>query len=114
MTTYYAVFRRPGTLWDPDKTSREQPFWDDHAHFMDSLFETGAIILGGPFADRTGALLIVAADSTALVHEMFRSDPWTERDVLALRIAHDYWISHKFEIIAAKVACSSFWPWFWG
>jgi uncharacterized protein len=84
MTTYYAAFLRPGTRWNPDKTAREQPFWDDHARFMDALFETGAIILGGPFADRTGSLVIVAADSAARVYEMYRGDPWTERDVLVV------------------------------
>jgi uncharacterized protein YciI len=84
MTTYYAAFLRPGSRWDPDKPVREQAFWDDHARFMDSLFETGAIILGGPFADRTGSLVIVAADSAARVREMFRGDPWTQRDVLVV------------------------------
>jgi uncharacterized protein YciI len=65
MTTYYAAFLRPGSLWDPEKAVREQAFWDEHARHMDSLFETGAIILGGPFADRTGAMVIVRAQSTA-------------------------------------------------
>ena len=61
-TTYYAAFLRPGSLWDSTRTAREQPFWDDHARYMDALFETGIIILGGPFADRTGSLVIVKAD----------------------------------------------------
>jgi hypothetical protein len=30
---------------------------------------------------------------------------WTEVDVQALRMAHDYWKNRKFEIIAAKVRC---------
>ena len=80
MMTYYAAFLRPGSLWNPDKTAREQPFWDEHARFMDALFEKGLIILGGPFADRTGSLVIVAADSAAQVYEMYRSDPWTEQE----------------------------------
>jgi uncharacterized protein len=84
MTTYYAAFLRPGSVWNPDKPVREQPFWDDHARFMDSLFDTGAIILAGPFADGTGSQVIVAADSAARVREMFQSDPWTERDVLVV------------------------------
>jgi len=84
MTTYYAAFLRPGSRWDLDRPVREQPFWDDHARFMDALFETGAVVLAGPFADRTGSLVIVAADSPARVRDMFRSDPWTERDVLAV------------------------------
>ena len=84
MTAYFAAFLRPGALWDRGRPVREQPFWDDHARYMDALFERGAIILGGPFADRTGSLVIVAADSAAQVREMFRHDPWTERDVLVL------------------------------
>jgi uncharacterized protein YciI len=84
MTTYYVAFLRPGALWNPDKTTREQPFWDEHARFMDSVFEAGAVILGGPFADRTGSMVIVTADNVGQVYEMFRTDPWTERDVLVV------------------------------
>jgi uncharacterized protein YciI len=84
MTTYYAAFLRPGSRWNPDKPVREQPFWDDHARYMDALFETGVIVLGGPFADRTGSLVVVAADSAARVREMYRGDPWTEHDVLVV------------------------------
>ena len=53
--TYYAAFLRPGALWNPDRPVREQVFWDDHARYMDALFDSGTIVLGGPFADRTGA-----------------------------------------------------------
>jgi len=48
---------------------------------MDKLFEMGVIVLGGPFADRSGSLVIVAA---VQVREMFRTDPWTEQDVLVV------------------------------
>ena len=84
MMTYYVAFLRPGALWNPEKPVREQLFWDDHARFMDSLFDAGVIILAGPFADRTGSMVIIKADSAAQVHEMFQQDPWTEKDVLAV------------------------------
>jgi uncharacterized protein YciI len=84
MTTYYATFLRPGRRWEPDKPVREQPLWDEHARFMDALFETGVILLGGPFADRAGSLVIVSADSAARVRELFQGDPWTTHDVLAV------------------------------
>jgi uncharacterized protein YciI len=51
---------------------------------MDALFETGVIVLGGPFADGSGALVIVTADSADRAHALFRHDPWVERDVLAV------------------------------
>jgi uncharacterized protein YciI len=84
MTTYYAAFMRPGSQWNPDKPVREQPFWDDHARYMDAVFETGVIVLAGPFADRSGSLVILAVDSAERVRELFRRDPWTEQDVLVV------------------------------
>lgn len=84
MTTYYAAFLRPGALWDPNKPVREQAFWHEHAHYIDALFDQGRILLAGPFADRTGSLVIVAADSADEVYEMYRRDPWTEQDVMAI------------------------------
>ena len=31
--------------WNPDKPVREQTYWDDHARFMDALFDAGEVIL---------------------------------------------------------------------
>ena len=92
MTTYYAAFLRPGSLWDPEKAVREQAFWDEHARHMDALFETGAVILGGPFADRTGSMVIVKAQSETQVREMFRDDPWTVHDVLIVDVVKEWTI----------------------
>ncbi len=84
MTTYYALLMRPGALWDGTKSAREQVFWDEHARFVDSLFEDGVIVLAGPFADRTGSLVIVKAQDAAQAREMFQKDPWTLHDVLVV------------------------------
>jgi uncharacterized protein YciI len=90
MTTYYAATLRPGTLWDPDKSVRQQPYWDDHARFMDSLFDSGVIILGGPFADASGSMVILEADNAERVLEIFRSDPWTVHDVLVVATVKEW------------------------
>ena len=58
-----AVFMRHGSRWDPDRPVREQDYWDDHARFMDALFDAGTVVLGGPFVDGTGSLVILEADS---------------------------------------------------
>jgi hypothetical protein len=59
------------------------------------------------FRAETGRDFSVAALQMRLKRLRERVRPWTDRDVLALRMAHDYWISHKFEIIAAKVSSLS-------
>jgi len=81
-TTLYLVFRNPGQSWVPGLPSRQQPLWDEHAVFMDRLFEQGRIILGGPYADYSRALLIVEASSIAAAAELFRDDPWARHGIL--------------------------------
>ena len=83
-TTYYAVFLRPGSLWDSQKSVREQPYWDDHARYMDAIFESGVVILGGPFTDGSGSMVIVKAASALDARAMYRDDPWTVHDVLVV------------------------------
>ena len=77
-----AVFLRRGSRWNPDKPVREQAYWDDHARFMDSLFEAGKVILAGPFADGSGSMVILAAESVEAARTIFLEDPWARQDVL--------------------------------
>jgi uncharacterized protein YciI len=49
----------PGPRYEHGRSPREQPCWDEHAAFIDDLAAQGRIVLAGPFADWTGALLIV-------------------------------------------------------
>ena len=77
-----AVFLHPGSQWNPDKPVREQAYWDDHARFMDLLFEANEVILGGPFADGSGSMVILAVESVEVAWAVFQEDPWTLHDVL--------------------------------
>lgn len=76
------VFLRPISQWNPDKPVREQAYWDDHARFMDSPFEAGKVMLGGPFADGSGSMVILAAESVEAARAIFQDDPWAQHDVL--------------------------------
>ena len=73
---------------DRSKTTREQPFWDEHAAFIDQLVEEDFILMGGPFVDKAGlpygAFLIFNAKDENEVREKLKSDPWFERGILKL------------------------------
>ena len=87
-----AVFMRHGSRWDSDKPVREQAYWDDHAQFMDALFDAGEVVLGGPFADGTGSLVILNAESPEAARAIYRDDPWTKHDVLVVDDAKEWTI----------------------
>ena len=76
------LFQRHGAAWDPAKPVREQALWDEHARFVDALYDQGKILLAGPFADGTGSLVVLDAESTDAARALFRDDPWAERDIL--------------------------------
>lgn len=82
--TLFLVFRDPGPSWVPDRSTRQQPLWDEHAAFMDRLFADGRIVLAGPYADASRALVIVRAGNEEEVSALFRDDPWTIDGILGL------------------------------
>jgi uncharacterized protein YciI len=78
--SYYVVTRSKGPAWDHARKRREQDGWDEHAAFMDELAAEGFVLLGGPLGEEDGddALLIVDADSEAVVRARLAEDPWPD------------------------------------
>ncbi|MGE5277633.1 MAG: YciI family protein [Acidobacteriota bacterium] len=81
-TTLFLVFRNPGPSWVPGRSTREQPLWEEHAAFIDRLFEEGRIVLAGPYADSSRALLVVQAGDAEEASNLFREDPWARSGIL--------------------------------
>jgi uncharacterized protein YciI len=82
MSTLFLVFRDPGPAWVSRVPARQQPLWDEHAVFMDGLFEEGRIVLAGPYADYSRALIIVEARDAEEALAFFRDDPWEKAGIL--------------------------------
>ena len=80
----FLVVRRPGRRWIAGLGPRSQPLWDEHARFMDGLFDRGLVVLGGPFADHSGAVLVCEAADEAELRAALLPDPWIENDILDL------------------------------
>ena len=85
MKNTFIILWDPGAAWTPGKTVREQAYWDEHAEFMDRLFENGTVIMGGPFSDGTGSLVIVEGDDMNEVSTLFAKDPFVVHQIFALR-----------------------------
>lgn len=78
----YIVFRKPGPTWVKGLGSRQQPRWDEHAAFMDRLYDQGRVLLGGPYSDYSRVMQIVRAANEAGAQTLFDDDPWTEMKLL--------------------------------
>lgn len=82
MRTLFLVFRQPGPAWVPGVPTRQQPLWDEHARFMDALFDAGRIVLAGPYGGGGRALIIVEARDAGEASDLFRGDPWETAGIL--------------------------------
>jgi|ERR1051325_4482858 uncharacterized protein YciI len=89
MKDKFVVISAIGPERDASRGTREQPFWDEHAAFIDALVERGFILMGGPLADESGlhcgALLIVNAKDQNEVRDTLKNDPWFRRGILTLK-----------------------------
>ncbi len=81
MKNTFIAISSAGPNHDQSKGTREQPFWDEHAAFIDQLVDEGFILMGGPLVDEGGALLIVNAEDEEQVREKLKNDPWTRHGV---------------------------------
>jgi uncharacterized protein YciI len=84
MKNTFIAISSAGPNRDQSKGTREQPFWDEHAAFIDQLVDEGFILMGGPLADEGGALLIVNAEDEDEVRNRLKNDPWMEHGILKL------------------------------
>ena len=88
MKNTFVAISWAGPNRDRSKGTREQPFWDEHAAFIDRLVDAGFILMGGPLVDEHemphGALLIVNAQDENEVREKLKNDPWFQRGILKL------------------------------
>ena len=84
MKNTFLAFSSAGPNRDFSKDTRQQPFWDEHAAFIDQLVEDGFILMGGPLVDEGGSLLIINAKHENEVRETLKNDPWMQHGILKL------------------------------
>jgi uncharacterized protein YciI len=80
----FLVERTPGSDWVAGVDTREQPLWDEHAAFMDDLFERGLVRIAGPIAGGAGeALTVMDGESEEALRQLLAGDPWcADQDLL--------------------------------
>jgi uncharacterized protein YciI len=87
----FAILRSAGANWIEGTPMRQQPYWDEHAAFMNALFESGAVYLGGPFPDG-GAMVIYYAESIEAAVALQADDPWLKHGIHADAGAYEWTI----------------------
>jgi uncharacterized protein YciI len=78
MAMFLVQLRRYGPQWNPSLKLADQADFPAHAAFVDSLVESGFIVLGGPLADEERVIYAVEASTEEDVRSTVVRDPWNE------------------------------------
>lgn len=99
-THLWIVLSAAGAARDLSIPMRQQPWWDDHAAFINALIDEGDVLLGGPLDDEGGAVLVIRAPDAETVRARLADDPWYRHEILRLVdvkrwvVLIDEWESH--------------------
>jgi uncharacterized protein YciI len=74
---------RAGPMWTSGPPE-EQSGWDDHAAFIDELVARGTMVMGGPFADYSGSLIVLENVGEHEARELVSRDPFIVNGVFVL------------------------------
>jgi hypothetical protein len=82
---------RAGPAWG-DGPPEAQPEWDAHAKFVDELVERGEMVMGGPFADNSGSLVLLEGVDEDEVRRLLEADPFVVNGVFVVDDVRDWTI----------------------
>lgn len=96
MTSIYAICYTRGPKWHVGKSIFEQPL-QEHLAYMKGLRACGSLLLGGPFVDDLGGLVVVSAGSLAAADHMAAGDPAVREGLMVASV-------HPWKLLAGEVA----------
>ena len=74
---------RAGPAWSSGPPE-EQPDWEPHAAFVDELVARGTMVMGGPFADYSGSLIVLENVDEQQARRLVADDPFIANGVFVL------------------------------
>jgi uncharacterized protein YciI len=83
------VVYRAGPTWRAG-TPEEQPEWGAHADFVDDLIANGTFVMGGPFSDNSGSLVLLEGLAAAEALEVLAEDPFVRNGVFEIEAVRDW------------------------
>ena len=84
---YFVVFHKPGPTWVEGVDFREQPGVGKHVAHYRQLLDQGKLLLGGPFLDNSGGMMIAVASVSREELEAFAAaDPAVQAGLLRFKV----------------------------
>ena len=84
--TYFVLTHGPGPLWDHAKGFRDQSGIPQHVGYWSGYADKGQIVLGGPFLDNSGGMMILDVGAADEAHAAAEADPAVKSGLLTVTV----------------------------
>ncbi len=82
----FVIIHAPGEAWEKGVPFREQPLVMLHVQYMMELLESGSLVVGGPFMDDSGGMVVVRAQNLKEAQALASKDPSVEAGLLTYKL----------------------------
>ena len=85
MSETFAIIYTPGSAWLPGKSVSEQPL-HDHVGYLLGLHKAGKLVMGGPFSDSSGGLVVLEVTGVDEAQRLIAQDPAIVANILTAKV----------------------------
>ena len=83
---YFVLAHAPGPLWDHAKAFRDQAGIGAHVGYMSGQADKGRLVMGGPFLDNSGGMMIFDVPTIDDARAIAQADPTVTSGLLTVTV----------------------------
>lgn len=82
----FLIIYSRGNKWREGISLHDQPFIPEHAVYAQQSYDNGQSLMGGPFGDHSGGLILLEIDSLEKAIDFADNDPAVINDIFTYQI----------------------------
>lgn len=83
---YYVLFHSPGEKWVDTLQFNQQPGVMEHVQYMATFLESRKLVMGGPFLDNSGGMMIYMCEKKEDAEKIANEDPSVKKGLLKVQV----------------------------
>ena len=87
---YFVFMHTPGENWVDSLPFREQPNVMEHVGYMSTFLESNKLVMGGPFLDNSGGMMVYKCDTFEEAEQIANNDPTVKSGLLKVEVKQWY------------------------
>jgi uncharacterized protein YciI len=83
---YFALVHGPGEKWQPDTPGPKQEGIGEHVAYFSRQLDAERLLMGGPFTDGSGGMMILAVETVEEAERIAKDDPAVQAGLLQVQV----------------------------